>query len=96
MQELTVIFLVIVSCCILYKYSLPGFMKYRFALFLSGLLSRLHAEKLAGYFRPDEEYKPSGNACHCCTSCHPIQNKTTEQPIRIYKKHNAPTDSTNP
>lgn len=93
MQELTVIFFVIVSCFILYKYSLPSFVKYKLAHFLSRLSSRLHVEKLAEFFRPDEEYKPSRSACHCCSSCHPIHDKASEWTIKVYKKQNAPKDS---
>jgi hypothetical protein len=72
MQELVVIFLVVMSCYILYKYSLPDFCKYRLHLSLTKLLFFIHADKLARYI--DLSRKPRLPERNCTGSCHSCRN----------------------
>ncbi|EQM95323.1 hypothetical protein [Oxalobacter paraformigenes] len=85
MQELIVLFIVTLSCCILYKYSFPCLWKYRIRLGLSRLSAYLHADTLAGKIHPGDKPKGSVYSCHGCRNCHTLQ-KTSTRPIRIFRK----------
>ena len=86
MQELIVFLIVILSCGILYKYSLPYAWKYRIRLFFSGLGVFFHAYKLARKIHPGNKVKQAGNICNGCSHCHQ-PTKTTIHPVRILRKN---------
>ena len=78
MQELVVFFLVVMSCYILYKYSLPDFCKYHLHLSLTKLLFFIHADKLARHIDPFRKPRlPGRNCTGSCHSCRNGQDQTT-------------------
>lgn len=95
MQELTVILLVTVSCCILYRYSFPDSWKYRLRLSLSGLLFFFHAEKPARYIYPSAKRKQPEKSCSCCYSCINGPDRITRSTCP-FEKDIRPSDSGNP